>query len=119
MNRKYEFLHIGEKTSWGEQILISDHKGRGTIRVYRYNDDPNTLYLAGLYVSNNDRNKNLGVELINSAEFYGSNKLILAVKGKTWLYDWYTRLGYKETDYKSDEDEPETIWMEKLKHNVI
>lgn len=83
--------------------------------IYLYKDNPNTVYLADLYVDNAVRNKGIGTLIMricdNIAMLLKASKIILFVE-KRWVKTWYEKLGYKEIkEFTFPVDN--AIWMEK------
>ncbi|MDD6210536.1 MAG: GNAT family N-acetyltransferase [Bacteroidales bacterium] len=102
-------------SSWGVSILIMEKSGKAFARLYRYNDDPNTVYLDCLSVDENARRHGVGTELQeireNIGRSMGANISCLWVEKDTWMHDWYKKRGYK--DLRDNENEEGAIWMEK------
>lgn len=83
--------------------------------IYLYKDDPNTIYLADLYVDSAVRNKGIGTFIMhicdNIAMQLKASKIVLFVE-KSWVKRWYEKLGYREIkEFTFPVDN--AIWMEK------
>lgn len=88
------------------------------ICLYLYKDDPNTIYLADLYVDNSVRNKGIGTLIMQICDYIAMqlkvSRLILFVRKDSWVRNWYSRLGYKKIkDFNILPPLNNTLWMEK------
>lgn len=102
-----KFVIHKNKAIWGTVWHIITNDGVGHICVSIENDVEGTIFLSGLSVVSNARNKGIGKKLISEAEKIGieNNKercRLDVEKTKTWLYDFYTKLGYELWDEDSE-----------------
>lgn len=95
-----------------ETLSIIEKNKKSFVQVYWYHDDPLSIYISSLYVT--DTHKGLANELLNICEDLGRElgmyDAYLWVDKNTWMHDWYLRRGY--VDYK-DHDKEDFIWMVK------
>lgn len=95
--------HIGEFYS-GCGVPIMDKKGISYIRLWIDADvfDAPLFYITDLSIHKEYRKMGHATRLMNMAEniayISGHDKINLFVYDKSWLYEWYKRLGYKEID---------------------
>lgn len=89
--------------------------GKTFASVYWYNDDPTTIYLAGLSVNIEVRKQGLGTLLQEIREDIGrkmaAKTACLSVNKDSWMYEWYIRRGYKSFENGINEDN--NLWMKK------
>ena len=95
------------KTSWGNVWHIITDDGKGHIAASIENENEDTIFLYGLSVIPEVRNHGIGKALICFAENlgiqYNKTRCRLNVeKPKSWLYDFYIKLGY---EYWDEDDE--------------
>lgn len=114
----YEFITISCKPDWEkdvEMIRIMEESGKGFARIYWYLDDPNSIYLDSLIVSENFRKLGLGRTLQELREGIGVFRLAkysyLWVEKDSWMGEWYKRREYSY--YKEYEQLNNCIWMRK------
>lgn len=83
-----------------------------TYCICQYNDEPDTLYVAELFVPKDKRKNGLGDKAIQEAEMIakakGAKWLKLSVRRWSWKYDWYKRKGFHPFCTKTF-----IVWMEK------
>ena len=98
-----------------DSILIMEESGKAFCRVYKFNDDPTTIYLDWLSVDPEMRNKGLGTTLQEIRESIGKHlgytKACLWVEIGSWMHEWYKRRGYQ--DWIKHKSESNAIWMRK------
>jgi hypothetical protein len=96
--------------SWGHSLLIKNKIASGYL--YWYNDDPLTIYLAGLKVKSKYRERGIATQLQKMREsmglILGGEFFCLRVKKHSWMYEWYKRRGYIDWVEKKN-----YIWMRK------
>jgi ribosomal protein S18 acetylase RimI-like enzyme len=82
------------------------YEPHGRICVYSYNDDNSTAYISSLYVDPDNREAGSGKRLLTKAEEFiknnGFSHIMLLANKKSWVYDWYISLGYKQYSSESD-----------------
>lgn len=92
---------------WGTAVTVIARDFCGSV-VIEFNDRYTDGYIGSLCVSERDRNKGHGTELITEAERiikeYGRNDATLYVEKDQWLVDWYKRLGYEIVENTSGDD---------------
>lgn len=100
-----------KNTSWGKICFIEEETYR--FAVYTYNDDPSSIYLSNVYVSENERGKGLGNQILQMAEKIaremGRDEIYLKVKTGSFAHKWYSRHGY--TDFEPTKYG--NMWMKK------
>ena len=114
----YDFISLQSKSLCEkdvEMIRIMEKSGKGFARIYWYLDDPNSVYLDSLVVSDNFRKLGLGRTLQELREGIGVCRLAkysyLWVEKDSWMEEWYKRRGYSY--YKDYEQLNNCIWMRK------
>ena len=110
--------YIVQYTDWDDLINfpIMSQDGKSSCYAYIYKEDKTTMYLGNLYVSEDERGKGRGKDILNYvrklAEEKGCNQLILKVKINGWVREWYEKEGFEL--YSIDEEEPDVyVWYEK------
>jgi GNAT superfamily N-acetyltransferase len=93
-------------------ILIIEKNKKAKSTIYWYSDDNSTIYLSGLNVNKEIRQKGIGKELQEIREQIGKslnfNTSCLWVKKETWMHEWYKKRGY--LDLKNHKQKG-FIWM--------
>ena len=80
---------------------------------YSYKDDPNVLYLSGLYVNEEYRNKGIGTKILEVADEVVKSLNCHTIRLKTKKYSDAERL-YRTHGYNSlATEERDWIWLEK------
>ena len=83
---------------------------------YRYFDDMKVFYISGLSVAEDHRKKGEATKILdfqeNGAKLAKIEKLRLWVEIGSWMFDWYTRRGFKPMD--SEFKDPRFLWVEKI-----
>ena len=80
---------------------------------YAYKDEPNILYLSGLYVNEEYRNKGIGTKILEIADEVANNLDCHAIRLKTKKDSNAERL-YRTHGYNSlSTEERDWIWLEK------
>ena len=94
-------------------IYIMENTGNAFANIYWYKDDTTNVYLSCLSVDKDERNKGVGSKLQKLREdigrIVGAKYSNLLVEKESWMYNWYIRRGYKDTDIKEDT----RVWMKK------
>ena len=100
-----------ESTIFGKVWYISNSNFK--FAIYRYDDDPKTIYLSNVFVNENSRKQGYGNQILDFvdgiAERFTANTIILKANKQDFVHNWYTRHGY--FDYEEDFDD--YIWMKK------
>ena len=78
---------------------------------YSYKDEPNVLYLSGLYVNEEYRNKGIGTKILKIADKVSASMDCNYIRLKTESGD-AERL-YKENGYNTLKKEGNQVWLEK------
>lgn len=108
-------LHYGEE-AWGYMIYIMEKHGKALCSVYWYKDNDESLYVSNLSVAVNSRNEGLGTELFCICEkignFLNAESSCLMVLKDSWMYNWYSRLGYEYLNV--DTYDSSYVWMKKF-----
>lgn len=111
----HKFIFHCVRETWGWEVYVMEKKGKAFGRVYGYNDDKTTAYLAGLSVEESSRKQGLGTETQKVREAIagrgGIKTLCLWVEKGTWMHEWYKRRGYQ--DWKDHEEQENNVWMRK------
>lgn len=108
---------ISHKREWPEMssLVVMDKEGKAFFHLYKYHDDPSTLFLSDLSVNREDRKQGIGNEILTMCEDVarqtGATFISLWVQEGSWMKDWYTRNGYQYLSQK--EDQENNIWMKK------
>lgn len=83
--------------------------------IYRYDDDKDTIYLAGVFVDESIRGQGRGNEILSLADdiarMMGAKTICLKVKKDSFTHKWYARHGY--TDIETDTEDTSYEWMKK------
>lgn len=61
----YRFIEHERHNRWGNDYIFMEENGKAVGRVYYYSDEPDIAYIEGLHVSENERLKTIGSELLN------------------------------------------------------
>lgn len=115
-----DFIWHHQVIYWGEEILIMEKSGGGVGRVYTFNDDPSTVFLDCLSVSENMRKKGIGKRLQEMRESLGrdigAKHSFLFVLKDSWMHQWYKRRGYEDSEDLRDiyGISTDDIWMRKI-----
>ena len=100
-----------KNTAWGKVCFIEEEAYR--FAVYTYNDDPSSIYLSNLYVSENERGKGLGNQILKMTEKIGREmgreEIYLQVKIGSFAHKWYSRHGYIDFEPMKNGN----MWMKK------
>ena len=114
----HHFLTMKNTHDWGISMLYMEESGKAFARTYWYFDDKSTIYFDWLNVIETARGNGIATELlsihIKTADGLKAESC-LSVKKGTWMHEWYKRKGYK--DFKDNETESNTIWMNRLPQN--
>lgn len=117
-NVNHRFLTMTNTHDWGISILYMEECGKAFARTYWYFDAERTIYFDWLNVIETARGNGIATELLNIHLNFADElkaESFLSVKKETWMHDWYKRKGYK--DFKDNETESNTIWMNRLPEN--
>jgi ribosomal protein S18 acetylase RimI-like enzyme len=94
-------------------IFITKKDGKSSGSIYRYLDDREVFYIANVAVEEFYRGQGLGNELLTMLEqiavILEAKVVYLKVKRDMWMYNWYSKYGYKD-----DKIEEDFIWLKKL-----
>jgi len=105
---------IRQEDSWGFSILVMQKTWKASGRIYWYTDNTNDVFLEGLHVHESLRQQGIGNEIIqlltNIGISLGAKTSNLWVKQDSWLYIWYSKLGY---EYFKDHEDEGFVWMKK------
>ncbi|MCI2145811.1 MAG: GNAT family N-acetyltransferase [Bacteroidales bacterium] len=109
------FIPHFECESWGSSILIMRKDGKAFCRMYRYTDDPKTVYFSSLSVDESVRRRALGTKILKAAEEIaassGAKALCLSADRTQWMHAWYQRSGF--VDFADNRDAENSVWMQK------
>ena len=101
-----------EKTAWG--IIYYYKNTKCSFALYMYDDDKKSLYLSNVSVSDTERGKGIGNEILefvyNQANKRDVDSLYLFVLENSWMHEWYKRKGFVDHSYT---DDPRYVWMVK------
>jgi GNAT superfamily N-acetyltransferase len=104
-----------EKTDFGTRWFIDDKDNILRFALYVYDDDPTTLYLSNVFVSENYRQRGLGNIILKMADeiakSHGADTLMLKVLKKSFVHNWYERHGFE--DFVCDDEDLNYMWMRK------
>lgn len=82
--------------------------------LYIYEDDKTNGYIANIFVEESERRKGFGgklmIELEKLAESKDISNIELRVDSKSFMCEWYKKLGY---EYLADDEDEEFIWLKK------
>lgn len=116
----YKFIEHYRNNKWGDDYIFMEEEGKAIGRVYIYKDNPDIAYIEGLHVSEKERLKTIGSELLNKlitkCKDLGAKECMLWCYKNSWLFYWYQRLGFKFHDNYEEEN---AIWMIKSLNNKI
>lgn len=79
---------------------------------YSYKDESNILYLSGLYVNGECRNKGIGTKILEVADEVAKNLNCYAIRLKTEIGSNAERL-YRRNGYNTFKREGNNVWLEK------
>lgn len=99
----------------GGNVWVMHKDGKGFARLYWWTDEPDSVYLSDLSVSDEYRNSGIGTELQEIREEIGRKRgtkwYRLWVEKGTWMRKWYARRGY--TYWKKMSDDVNNMWLKK------
>lgn len=96
----------------GEQGNNEDEAILHRFSFYSYKDEPNILYLAGLYVNDEYRNKGIGTKILKIADEVAVSMKCSSILLKTEIGSNAERL-YKNNGYSVFRREENQVWLEK------
>lgn len=113
MEYSYKYLEHERKSKWGKDFVFMEVEGKAVGRVYMYDDEEYVAYIEGLHVSENERLKGLGsnllTKLIDKCKELGAKRCVLWCFKKEWTYNWYQRIGFNYLD--EYDDDLDGVWM--------
>ena len=113
MKYSYKYLEHERKSKWGKDFVFMEVEGKAVGRVYIYDDEEDVAYIEGLHVSEKERLKGLGRNLlnilINKCRELGAKRCVLWCFKKEWVHEWYQRIGFKYLD--EYDDDLDGVWM--------
>jgi len=110
------------KWLWGKSQIIITSDAYGLVNVSYENEmfteeGGYAAVLSGLIVHPTKRHSGYGRALVQKAESVakenGAKLMILWADKNDWVINWYKRLGYVESDYPREQDEPDLVELEK------
>lgn len=111
----YKFIEHKRRNRWGDDYVFMEEEGKAVGRVYVYNDEKDVAYIEGLHVSENERLKTIGGELLNrlidKCRELGANECMLWCYTDEFVYHWYQSLGFEY--YGEHQNEENAVWMVK------
>lgn len=118
MGNFYKFIEHERHNRWGNDYIFMEENGKAVGRVYVYHDDKDKAYIEGLHVSENERLKTIGSELLNKliekCKELGAKECMLWCYKDEWVFDWYQRLGFQFRCIEAIEGDNDNIqWMSK------
>ena len=96
----------------GEQGIYDDEDILQRFSFYSYKDEPNILYLSGLYVNEEFRNKGIGTKILEVADEVAKSLNCHAIRLKTKIGSNAERL-YRRNGYNTLKREGNQVWLEK------
>ena len=109
-----------KKTDFGDVWYVNAIDGTYRFAIYKYDDDPNTIYLSNVFVKEESRRHGYGNEILKAAEDYAKKfdvtAICLKVLSGSDVHRWYKRHGYE--DLEKDEEERGYMWMRKMMKEV-
>ena len=96
----------------GEQYNNEDLNILQRFSFYSYKDEPNILYLSGLYVNEKCRNKGIGTKILEVADEVAKSLNCHAIRLKTKIGSNAERL-YRRNEYNTLKREGNQVWLEK------
>lgn len=116
---KYEEEENNKYNAWiawlekqGSQNNTEDEDLLYRFCFYSYKDESNILYLSGLYVNGECRNKGIGTKILEVADEVAKNLNCYAIRLKTKIGSNAERL-YRRNGYNTLIKEGNQIWLEK------
>lgn len=100
-----------EDVYWGTRWYFDDVEGRYRFALYKYHVDPSRMFLANVFVKEEERGKGLGNEILQKAEDIArksSDTLFLKTKNGSKTHEWYKRHGFEDF-----QKEGSWMWMKK------
>lgn len=103
------------KTNFGKVWTYSlDHSH---FCIYKYNDDPRTIYLSNVEVDPAWRGRGYGNEILRYVDCiawqHDADRTRLWVETDSFVHDWYKRHGF--SDMTVEKWRPGYTWMEKTR----
>lgn len=118
MAREYfnwNIIHHDASYDWGNVYYFMETHGYAVGKIYTIKEEGGNAYIEGLHVSEGQRGKGIGSEMINrlidKCKKIGSKKITLWCDKSKWMYDWYQKFGFKYDGDKNDQDG--FVWMVK------
>lgn len=112
---KYD-IHLYEITNWLEkqkgQETNDDEDILQRFSFYSYKDEPNILYLSGLYVNSEHRNKGIGTKILKIADEVAASMKCNSILLKAEIDSNAERL-YKNNGYSVFKKEGNQVWLKK------
>ena len=108
-------IHLYEITNWLEQREQETNDDEDILQrfsFYSYKDEPNILYLAGLYVNDEYRNKGIGTKILKIADEVAASMKCNSILLKTEIDSNAERL-YKNNGYSVFRKEGNQVWLKK------
>lgn len=104
-----------EKTNFGRVYRFQLEHSK--FCIYKYDDDPRTLYLSDVEVEKAFRGYGYGRDILRWVDCFAwqqdADKIRLWVETNSFVHDWYKRHGF--VDMTVEEWRPGYIWMEKTR----
>ena len=114
----YPVFDIHNEWDTKENILRTWYSSKNDMTyfcLYKYVDDPFTLYLSNLYVDEDCRGLGIGNRILNFAASYakinGAKRIRLWAEKDSMPYKWYKRHLYFDMA-KEYEGKPNNVWMQ-------
>lgn len=100
---------------WGNDYTFLEIHGYASGRIYTLKDEEGVAYIEGLHVSEKERLKLLGTDMLNrlidKCKEIGAKECFLWCDKHKWMYQWYQSIGFKYYEDKADQEG--FVWMVK------
>lgn len=114
-----QFIVHGASYDWGDDYIFVEINGNASGRVYTLKEEEGVAYIEGLHVSEKERQKGIGKDLIDKlidkCKEIGTKECMLWCDKSKWVYEWYQRLGF--VYYADKQDQEGVVWMCKKINN--
>ena len=111
-----DFIFHYSNEHWGEDMYIMKKDGLAMCRVYMFHDNQRELFISELSVDPLIRQSGWGTKLIETFHLIAkeSNRefTYLFVDKNSWMYNWYSKMGYSYHSEYHDAEE-NFIWVKR------
>ena len=116
-NKDMDTKTTHKKTDFGDVWETNATDGTFRFAIYRYDDDPDAVYLSNVFVKKESRGEGFGNAILDIVDKVGKEMgaavIRLTVKKNSFAHQWYKRHGYEYLSDNDNKDFVNHIWMEK------